>query len=277
MTDKGKTGFKQAMDKMRESKEQAAEEEQKEKQAIIRQMSVKSIEQNSELAQMYKDNARVGAENLTGDLPLLKVHQTGKSTTNFLTNGEKPNDGWFFYRPTQEQFKTVDCHILTISRGFRAEGMDSRSKQDIFHQLMAGVITNDNSLKPFIFFFTGKKLKNLWEFGTQAQRYTRLKPIPIPLFALYVRLSTYEEENAYGMSWLVNFEILKGENEMPLVVSDPGEFQYLRDHVEIVKDTIESLISTKSTEDSDNLADEAQKIFAANEPPHPAEQDNVPY
>lgn len=265
-----------ARDKARKvANELKKDKEKKEKKAMAEvKNSLMQLRQNPELARMYKDNAEVGAKNLVGELPLLKVHAAGRSSKNELVDGSEPNDGWFFYRPTREQFESVECHILTISRGFRAEGMEG--KRDVFNQVMAGVIVNNGDIKPFITYLTGLKLSPMWEFGKEVSKYTRAKPIPVPMFALKVKLTTEKVKHSYGKSWVIKFEILKNEDGSPMVVTDLGLFKYLLSHVEIVEDTIASLISAKSTE---------EKVEAAEEIPHPAEEvnkekvspDDIPY
>jgi len=203
------------------------------------------ISQNEELAALYRDNAHVGASNLAGTLPQLKIHTQGKSSSNILEDGSEPNDGWFFYKPTSEQFETVECHVLTISRGYRSEGF--QGKQNVFNQLLGGVIMDGTDFKPFILYFTGLKLQNLWDFGKEAGKYTKAKPIPIPMFALTVMFTTEKVSHNFGKSWVVKFEIEKDEKGIPKVVTDPGLFQFLRDHVETVEETINSLIAAKST------------------------------
>ena len=252
-----------AKDKLRKKVDlMKAEAKAKEKaEGKAAENALMTVRQNPELVKMYEDNAQVGAQNLVGELPLLKIHKIGKSTKNELADGSKPNDGWFFYRPTREQFEKIECHILTISRGFRAEGM--QGKKDVFNQLMAGVIINNGDIKPFITYLTGLKLSPMWEFGKEAAKYTKAKPIPIPMFALKVRLTTEEVTHSFGQSWIIKFEILKNDDGFPVVVTDQGRFQYLRDHVETVEDTIESLISVRSTE---------QAVEQGEEVPLPVEQ-----
>lgn len=210
------------------------------------------IQQNPELAKMYQENAGVGAKNLSGELPLLKVYSAGKSKAD-LADGTKPTDGWFFYKPTQQQFERITCHVLTISRGFRAAGMvnakTGKADEPKFNQVVGGVIMDEGKLLPFIMYFTGLKLQNLWEFGKEAAKYTRAKPIPVPMFALTVGLKTEKKESSYGESWVVSFTILKDKEGNPEVIADPELFQYLRENVMTVEDTITSLIDAKSAEE----------------------------
>ena len=205
------------------------------------------VQNNPELVNLYRANATLGAENLGGELPLLKVHITGKSTKNILANGELPLDGWFFYKPTKEDFDEIQCHILTISKGFRSEDLQKRQK---FNQIMAGTIITDEGLKPFVMYFTGKKLSNLWAFGKEASRFTKSRSLPIPLFAMTVKLTTEKVDNGdLGHSWIVVFEIVKNPDGTPVVVTDIPLFKKLKEEFEVVDTMIGNLIESKSTEE----------------------------
>lgn len=221
------------------------------------------VQANEELRQMYVDNAKLGAENLGGNSPLLKVHQTGKSP-NELENGEEPNNGWFFYKPTKEQFKEVYCHILTISRGFRTESMDKDKKDLKFNQIIGGLIVNDGQLLPFVMYVNGKRLSNVWEFGREVAAYTSNKDLPLPMFSLLVKLTTHKEDNDYGYSFIVDFEIVKNEAGHPQIITDPGEFVFVKDSVSQVNEIINNIVSSK------NNSEDAVE-YLEDEPPHPAD------
>lgn len=274
----GEKAFREMGEKLRKDKEEKVAQD-KEKQALaLNQLA--QLRQNADLAKMYSENAQVGAENLSGELPLLKVHAVGKSMKNELQDGSEPNNGWFFYKPTGEQLESVRCHILTISKGFRAQGIENG--KEIFNQVVGGVIIGDGAeMKPFIMYFTGLKLKPLWEFGKEAAKYTRMKPISIPMFALTVKMTTEKVKNNYGKSWIVNFEIEKLEDSSPVLIMDPGEFQYLKDNVEMVEDTIASLIAAKQVKDDDgDFVHTVQQTTGA-EPlgpnKEPVDPDDVPF
>lgn len=209
-----------------------------------------TLESDPALAKMYQDNAEVGAKNLTGELPLLKIFSTGKSTAE-LKDGKEPENGAFFYKPLQSQFDAVTCHVLTISRGFRAEGMkDSSGKTEAkFNQVMGGVIVDGDDMLPFVMYFTGLKLSNLWEFGKEASKYTKMKPVPIPMFAMTVKMGSEQVKSDYGKVWIANFEIVKDDNGFPVVVRDPALFETLKMSVVAIEETIASLIDTKSVEE----------------------------
>ena len=218
------------------------------------------ISADPELVKMYQDSAEVGAGNLAGELPLLKIYSTGKSIAE-LKDGTEPKNGSFFYKPLQKQFDGVTCHILTISRGFRAEGMvDKKSGEKgepKFNQVVGGVIIDGSELLPFVMYFTGLKLSRLWEFGKEASKYTKMKPVPVPMFALTVKLGTEQVVTTYGKSWVVNFEILKNDDGFPVVIGDQTLFSFLKKNVVTMEDTLSSLIAAKSTEEQIQTIDEA--------------------
>lgn len=212
------------------------------------------VAQDEQLASLYRESAEIGAGNLSGSLPTLKIHATGRSKDNQLINGKEPNDGWFFYAPTQEQFETLNIHILSISRGYRTEGLEDKNKL-VYTQLMAGVIDDNDDLKPFIFYFTGLKLNNLWEFGKEAKAYTHRKPVPIPMFALTVKMDKESIKHEYGKAWVPTFEILKDKTGFPELITDPGKFVFIRDHVSRMEEVMEQVISLKSDKDPDEITD----------------------
>lgn len=239
----GEKKFKEIGEKLKADK-QVAQEAEESKIAEVK-AELARIQDDPELRKLYADSANLGSENLAKELPQLKIHTANKSEGNELADGTEPNNGWFFYKPTQEQFKELNVHILTISRGFRAEGLSG--KQDVFNQIMAGVIIEGNEYRPFMMYFSGVKLSRLWEFGKEAKKYTRAKPVAIPMFALTVRLTVGTEQHSMGKSFVVDFEILKNPDGSPKLVTDPGEFVYLRDHVSDVALTIDSVIEKKES------------------------------
>ena len=226
----------------------------------IATIGVTDLAKNKELAKLYADNAEAGSENLGGVSPLLKIHTAGKSTTNQLVDGSDPHEGYFFYKPTKEEFKEVLCHILTISKGFRSDGLNG--KKEVFNQIMSGVIVNDGQLLPFMMYLTGGKLAPMWDFGKEAKAYTHAKPVGIPMFALKVKLSTSKRiaEYAPGSKTPVHdlkFEIVKNEDGSPELVSDVKLFETLKSHLDMAKQGIDAIIKIKAPEEElDRLMDE---------------------
>jgi len=238
---------KTAQEKLREQNEKwkaekAAKEEAERSNYALAKSELEQIQETPGLADMYNQSAKLGSENLGGNSPQLKVHKQGKSTSNELPDGTEPEDGYFFYTPTQEQFETIDVHILTISRGYRAKSLEA-GKEPKFNQIIGGI--DAECQRPFILYMSGKRLSPMWEFGKIAQKYTRAKPFAIPMFALTIRLSTHEEKATdpkFGKSWVIDFEILKNPDGTPKLVMDEGKFAFLRDNVETTEDMMASII-----------------------------------
>jgi len=200
----------------------------------------------AEMQEMYRESKDAGSGNLGQSLPTLKIHYANQSK-NELVDGSEPKNGWFFYSETQEQFEYVDCHVLSISRGYRTEGFGGKGMQ--FQQLLSGIIVQDGtSTKPFLMFVKGLSLSPMWEFGKAARKYTKGK-FPVPLFALRVRISAAKEKTKAGNSvWVAKFDITKDQSGNPVIVTDPGMFTFLKDHVDSVEDTMNSIVDNKSSE-----------------------------
>jgi len=273
----GKDKLKATAEKLKSETAESQRKEEKTMEEVKRDLA--TVQGNPELAKMYAESASVGADNLLGEMPLLKIYTANKTKNAELADGTRPNDGWFFYKPTQQQFETITAHILTISRGFRAEGMVNQKtgKRDApkFNQVMGGVIDTGDRLLPFVMYFTGLKLQNLWDFGKEAGKYTKGKVgLPIPMFALTVKMSTDTVEGSYGPVWVVKFEIVKGENDMPVVVTDPQVFGTLRRGVVKLEDMIASIIDAKSTEEAVETVETGDPAEAPTEQVSP---DDIPF
>lgn len=257
----GKAALNEVVSKL---KAEQAEKEEKtlEVQKAI-EHSLTALKDNTSLAQMYSENAKLGADNLGGESPILRVHSTGKSSSNTLADGSEPQDGNFFYKPTGEEFDSVTCHILSISRGYRTEGMEldrnTGKKKMVYNQIIGGLIVDGTDYKPFIMYVNGLKLSRMWEFGKEAAKYTRARPVSIPMFALSIKLTTQKEKTTFGNSWVINFEILKDEGGFPILIWDEGVFQFLKDSVSNMEDSIESLIAS-GTQKAEPVAEEVTPL-----------------
>lgn len=238
------------------------------------QNELASIKANPVMAKLYAENTNVGADNLAGQLPALKVHTAGKSQ-NELANGEEPKNGSFYYAPTKSAFGELEVHILTISKGFYAPGMPDKNGNTTlkFNQIMGGVFLDGGEYCPFIMYFTGSKLKKMWDFGAEASKY---KAMGIPMFTLLVKMTTEKQTNDYGYSWIINFEIVKSEEGTPTLIHDPLQFNFLKENVEVVKEMIDSIVLAK---ESDRLR-EAEPVIKGEEgelPPPGENPDDLPF
>jgi hypothetical protein len=219
-------------------------EEKKEVAKKDTQDELAAIQADPEMAKMYAESAGVGSENLGGVLPQLKVYSAGRSKYT-LANGDKPTDGYFFYTPTKEQFKELEVHILTVSKGFQAPGMpDKNGNTELkFNQVVGGVIVDKGEYKPFLMYFTGTKLANLWAFGKEAHEFTQRQ---IPLFALTVVLKTKSITTSFGESWVVDINIVRDGEGRPTLVHDKDEFRFLREKVDTLSQSIGQIIQAKA-------------------------------
>lgn len=216
---------------------------------VPQENGLSTVRTNEELMKMYKESAKIGSANIGTGIPYLKIHSAGRSDKNVLANGEEPRDGHFYYKPTKQSFETIGCHILSISKGFYADGY--KGKKHVFNQILAGLIQTEGDLLPFIMHFTGTRLNKMWEFGKEASQYTKSKELPIPMFALTVKLSTEKLKTEYGSNWVINFDIKRYEDGSPVVILDPILFSKIRDRVETVENSIEELVEMKRTDDED--------------------------
>lgn len=240
------------------------EEKVKEEQKAVALNQLAALRENAELAKMYNDSADIGSENIQGSYPILKIHSAGRSMNNELADGSEPNHGWFFYKPTKEQFKTLKCHILTVSKGFRAKKIGD-DKATVFNQILSGLIIEDGEPKPFMMYFTGStRLQSLWNFGKVAAEYTHMKPVSIPMFALTVELETkstvisYQDKDGktqQSKAFAIDFKIAKNEDGSPVIVTNPQEFTFLRDSVSKMQDLIDSLIRKGADENQAEYQD----------------------
>lgn len=249
------TGFEKAKEIANNIKaETAVRQESKVAMAQAGASELAAIKANPELSSFYTENVSVGADNLSGQVPVLKVYAAGKSNYT-LGDGTKPKDGYFFYSPTKKEYKSLDTHILSISKGFQAPGMpDKNGKTELkFNQLVGGVFVDDGEYLPFIIYLTGSKLSNMWKFGKEAAVY---KAQGIPMFCLSVNLNTVEAQNNFGYSWLINFDIVKDSEGNPTLSHDLAELTFLKETVTMLEDMMKSIINAKAGEQVQELKDE---------------------
>jgi len=274
-----KTPEEVARDKAEEIRASAAKD--KEKRDLATNEALKGLDrlrQNSALSQMYQESANVGADNLASELPILKVHSTGKSKS-LLADGSKPKDGAFYYRPTQSQYDDVMSHILTVSRGFYAAGIPD-PKTGIspikWNHIVGGVMLNDGDMKPFYMYFTGVKVSKLWDFGKEVGKYVKSKSFPIPMFALTVHMTAESvSSKSFGDNWVVNFEVMTEEGGSPLVIEDVAIFQGLKTRVKQMEETIAQIIATKEVAKPGNENVQTVQAIDEEEPEEIKEPDVV--
>lgn len=186
--------------------------------------AMQALLENAELAMLFNKNADLGSEELDGGRAQLKIHTTNKSKGHVLFNGEEPNNGWLFDTGTQQQYQTVDAHVLAVSRGFKAKGMEEEGIDAglKFNQVMMIVLLQDDgSLSdPLLVYLSGGKLNNLWEFGKEAKKFTKARPQAIPLFALLTKIGVEKWTHDFGSSFRFTFNLQYNELGHPLMVKN---------------------------------------------------------
>ena len=201
------------------------------------------IQNDPALRALLQQDAKEEQEKSGGALPFLKVYVANKST-QVLADGKDPNNGWFFYTPTQEQYETVHCHILTISRGFRMPGMpdDKGEVKNKWNHIVSGIMLNDEP-KPFWIFISGQaRVGRLWEFQKELRKYNAAG---IPSFPLILKLTTEKVKTEKSPAIVINFAIEVDETGNPTMVTDKEEYMALRDKVHDQEGYIEAYINRK--------------------------------
>jgi hypothetical protein len=272
-----KTAQEKAREQVNGWKAEKLQKDMEEQKAA--ESSLVALNDNKELMGMYNESAKMGSSNTPDSFPMLKLHVANKSRGNLLINGEEPNDGYFFHTKTKSQFKDPMVHILSISRSFYAKpqkdpktgqiALDEKTGQPLkpkFTQLLSGVVTDGSDYQPFIMYFTGGKLNNLWGFAKLVQPLTNLKPVAIPMFALTVKLSREKVDSDYGPQSIVKFELVKDENGVPVLVKDPGEFTFLKDLLIQTESVLNSIIEHKEVGKTDSAGNEIEDVPFGDEP-----------
>lgn len=261
----GKDKFDAVAKKIKQETEEKVGVDNKEMVEVKAEMRNRTValKTDQSLARLYNEASGLGSANLSAELPVLKIYTAGRTSVT-LADGRTPQDGAYYYKPTKGEYDEVVAHIMTVSSGFRTEGL-TEGKQ-VFTQLVAGVIINDGDMKPFVMYFTGTKLQSLWNFGKEASKYTKMRPVGIPMFALTVTMRTEKQKNKFGESWVPTFEIMTAEDGTPVIVTDASEFIALRDHVSDMEAMIEQIITTKEIDQAE------ESPAAVNSTPIPSRQ-----
>lgn len=223
---------------------------------------------STDVAAFFKTNADVGSDNLSGSIPQLKV--TEALSTNQGVDGQNLPEGCFYYTPTREDFKTREVNIITISRGFYAMSNDKIPKPK-FNQLVGGVLSDTN--QPFVMFFGGTRLENLWKFGKEVNPFTKNKERPIPMFAFRVEIGLEKIKTDGGSNHVVTFKLIRNEKNQIQIATDIGKLTFLKDSAASLEEMFSSFISQKEVDKvtGEPMADKPQPIETNQE------EDDIPF
>jgi len=246
-----------------------AEVEEKEEQKEVMKAEVKSqlqkLKDDPELAEMYKRHAKTNADNLGGNIPYLRIHAS--NSMNELFDGTRPKEGQFYYSATKEAFDTVNCHILSISRGFRVKQTDKETGKEKlqYNQLIAGIIVAGERMLPFFMYANGLKLRPLWDFGKEMGNYT---DAGYPMFSIVVEITTEEiKTEEYGYKRVPKYTIVRDENGNPDIILDKEQFNMFLRAAEKAKMRSDQIITNIEVQG------EPQEITVAGTPEKPEHED----
>lgn len=225
----GKEKAKKLADEIRSENEAAANKDAVDRANALAELGINGLQVDDETAAMFKATADVGTKNISGAaLPQLKVTEHG-SKKNLLANGQKAQDGSFYYSPTKESFETVMVSIVNISKGFytaktEADGktlkMNPSGGYGFFNQLVGGVILANNM--PFVMFASGSRWPALNEFCKTVKPFTKNPNTPVPMYAFKVQLTSALKENGAGKSdnYIVNYNLVSNDKGQVMIISD---------------------------------------------------------
>lgn len=221
---------------------------------------------DAEVLQVFKEDAEKGMDGIGGTkFPTLRVYVEGWSNSE-LPDGSKPQDGNFFYDFTQEEMPEVHAHILAVSGGYYAKPYREGNKP-VYTQLLSGVMFGD--MRPFIMYMSGFHLSFMWEFFGQKVRPFTKGRVPVPMYALQIRMFTKKVANRDGkMINAIHYEVIKNDDGTPVVVNDPELIVALRNYQSQVLDLNKRIVQSRSNDQDQVVVDEV---------PHPAEESDLPY
>jgi hypothetical protein len=211
----------------------------------ITTVEIQGIKVSAEVAQIYKETAGYGMENVSElSMPQLKV--TEGNSKHRLDDGSKPAPGVLYYSPTREGLgSSIKVHLVTVSKGYWARKKDQNGN-DVpngsgmyvtkFNQIVGGVLAD--SYRPFVMFSAGIRWKAMNDFVKSIRPFTKSKTAPIPMYAFTVELKTLEVGDNYG----VEYKIVKNGEYAALVI-DPEKLSFLQTQIDLINDMIEPFIA----------------------------------
>lgn len=244
-------------DKFKQSKDQLKQDigdvvEIKEKiEPITNETGMKQMDE--ELLALMRKDAEQQTEEDGGLQPWLKIFDASRSTYT-LRDGSTPHHGYFFYQPEEVEFEEVYMHILTISRGFRAEGMkgeDGQIKYPYQH-IISGLLIDEMKLKSFWMTISGgARLNKMWEFQKELAKKARAG---ISKFALVIKVKTErvtvkDKDGKDRVAQVPVFDFVLDENNQPNMAQDMKTYQFLKQKREETKVHLEAYITRKQVVD----------------------------
>lgn len=277
----GEDAARQTAEKLRKESDVKKQEEAKKEDRVGEELQEKKDQQlardDEELRRQMSESAGIGADSLSASLPILKIYTANKSADDVLADGSAPHDGFFLHKASGREWEDVYFHPMVISRGFYAFGVpDSKTgvKPVVFNNILGGVILNDLDYTPFIMYFTGTKLQNLWGFRDMIRPFIKRKINPIPMFCITASMNRdkFKTQN-FGNVWIAKFDYERDENgKEPSVQLDLDKFKFLKTAAERMVLVVGQIIADKEiTKDGESI-DRLEPYVVQDAKTEPAEQ-----
>lgn len=186
---------------------------------------------------LLEQDAQNEAKESGASLPFLSLYISNRSTS-LLADGKTPNDGWFYYTKTQEQFENPLVHICHITRGFRVLKKDDKGQMvPKYMHIVSGVLEGDLKMPFFLTIGGSQRLERLWEFRDLLRKHNNKG---IPSYAMLIKLSSEnvkikKPDGQPGMAKVINFDISTGIDGQPDVIDDYNLIMGLRQATEELK------------------------------------------
>lgn len=222
--------------------------------------------QDKAALEFFKQNAQVDMGDVgEGQTPVLSLIS---SQSNVIKEGLTDAEGKDFkignwmLNVTNEQFKTVNAHILYVKKTELPDFTHPDVKKLTY---VVGGMLKDRQL-PFITYVKGMSLNQLWDLQKELTKFASHPELPIPSFALTVQFGTLiRESSKFGKVKAANFEIVRDDKGHPVLETNVETLQKLKASVPLMQQSIERVIAA--------ALKESQPIYEDNVP---AEQGSEP-
>jgi hypothetical protein len=252
-------------EKARETRDRLAHDVEAKKEMDVKETKevIQTLAERSEaIANIYRGEESVGTEEVGAEelnIPSLKLVQGNKRPQ--LADGSKAEEGNWYRTDIQEQAKSYDVTLLVFRKTMGLNyKKDAQERKHIYFGLYA------HTTEPFRMYCRGWSLSGSRAFLTEVKRLQA--KYKIPMFALMVRMKSEGKTGTTddGADYSINsavFEIIKGEDGLPIVETNADRVKILREFV----DRFMTVNVEGTDEDSDVQNNKLNKVMPQQEAP----------
>ena len=208
---------------------------------------------NKEVLELFKQNAKVGTEDMgeTGAIPVLKlVHAQTKQELCTLANGKRADNGKLYHPITLGQYDSVAVKVLYIKKCELPSFMDKNVKK--LNYILAGVLENEGV--PFVTFIKGMGLNPFWTWQKKLNGFITNPIQPVPMLALSTIIKVSERDSGkFGMQKYIHLEFNRDDNGLVVVEQNPETLKKLVAMIPKAKELTEFVLSQS---EGDEVGDE---------------------